>query len=201
MAVRYLPIDGEIVSAEWMTALASCRRSGVVFRVNEGKRTFAKQQYFRTLYLQGRGALAAIPSHTAPHIRTGRFDHALDLNNAAGVMGWLRRNGIGCALTVPGESWHVEANASDLAAYHRRHGRTAARTIRKGSRPGKDIAGLQVLLRQAGYLRSSWRAHRKYTLTVRRAVRAAQRDLGLTVDGVVGPRTLAKLKGAARARR
>jgi len=121
MSVAYKPIDGEQVSVQWYVALAACRAAGVSFNVNEGHRTMARQQYFWDLYRSGRGALAAVPSPHAPHIRTGRFDHAIDFNNAAGVMGWLRAHEIRCALTVPGESWHVEANPDDLARYHAAH--------------------------------------------------------------------------------
>ena len=92
--VVYVPFDGEQVSREWGIVLAQMRADGVPFRVNEGHRTMARQWYFWNLYRSGRGALAAFPSPTAPHIRTGRIDHAIDFNNAAGVLNWLHRLGL-----------------------------------------------------------------------------------------------------------
>jgi hypothetical protein len=107
MGVQYVPIDGELVSREWGIALRAMREDRVAFRVNEGHRTWARQAQLRALYLAGRGALAAIPSRNAPHIRTGRIDHAIDFTNAAAAIRWLRAHGLGAHLTVPGESWHV----------------------------------------------------------------------------------------------
>ena len=114
MAVRYLPIDNEVVSAEWYAVLRDMRKDGVVFNVNEGKRTMARQWYFYNLYLSGRGNLAAYPSANAPHIREGRLDHAIDFSNDAAVFSWLWRKGLRPVRNVRGESWHIEVPASLL---------------------------------------------------------------------------------------
>jgi hypothetical protein len=121
MGVRYTPIDGESVSAIWKTVLDDMRADGVDFNVNEGHRTFARQWEFYNLYLAGRGNLAAYPSSTAPHIRTGRFDHAIDFSNDVAVFSWLSRHGLEPARTVAGESWHIECPAARLKAYHDAH--------------------------------------------------------------------------------
>jgi hypothetical protein len=125
MGVRYLPIDGEIVSAEWKVALDDMRADGVAFNVNEGKRTFERQwELVRQLgvWSSSNPTGAALPSHQAPHIRTGRFDHAIDFSNDPAVFAWLTGKDLSPARTVPGESWHIEIPANRLAAYAREHG-------------------------------------------------------------------------------
>lgn len=122
MAVRYVPIDNESVSQEWYSVLKAMRADGVRFNVNEGHRTMARQWYFWRLYKSGRGNLAAYPSPWAPHIRTGRIDHAIDFSNDVAVFTWLSRKGLNPRRTVRGESWHIEVSAAELRAFHARHG-------------------------------------------------------------------------------
>lgn len=185
-SVQYLPIDGEKVSAEWHVILTACRRAGVYFHVNEGHRTWARQAYLRALYLAGRGALAAIPSNNAPHIRTGRIDHAIDFNNAAAVIRWLHANGCPSAyLAVPGESWHVEVKASELTALAKKLG-GGARLLKLGSR-GNDVRHLQLLLR--GVKRFKWKVGKTFGARTKLALQGYQRSQGLKADGVYGPAT------------
>lgn len=104
------------VSEPWWLVLDAARRDGVRFRVNSGRRTFAEQQRLYDLWRAGNGAVAAVPSHTAPHIRTGRDDHALDVDQwfGDGIVGlrrWLRKHGIATSLPVPGEGWHLEVDS------------------------------------------------------------------------------------------
>lgn len=196
MAVTYLPIDGELVSKEWRAVLLDMRADGVSFRVNEGHRTMARQWYFWRLYRSGAGNLAAFPSPFAPHIRTGRIDHAIDFSNDTAVFAWLQNKGLNPRRTVRGESWHIEITASELRAYYAKWSHRHD-VIRKGSK-GAKVRTLQVLLRQTGYLRKDWKAHEKYTLKVRKAVRNFQRRHDLPVDGVVGPRTWRSLRRAKK---
>ena len=196
MAVTYLPIDGELVSKEWRAILLDMRADGVRFNVNEGHRTMARQWYFWRLYRSGAGNLAAFPSPFAPHIRTGRIDHAIDFSNDTAVFAWLQNKGLAPRRTVTGESWHIEVSASNLRAYYAKWSHKHD-VIRKGSK-GAKVKTLQVLLRQTGYLRKDWKAHEKYTLTVRKAVRNFQRRHDLPVDGVVGPRTWRSLRRAKK---
>lgn len=186
MAVRYVQIDGEEVSQEWYSALRDMRTAGVQFNVNEGHRTMARQSYFYALYKSGRGAQAAVPSPYAPHIRTGRFDHAIDFNNASGVMEWLREHGISSALTVPGESWHVEANADQLRKYHLAS--EGPRTLRPGV-TSPDVKRAQQFLKRAGFLPRERKVGTFYGPFMVRAVKAFQQKYGLKADGVVGPTT------------
>lgn len=139
MAVTYLPIDGEMVSKEWHAVLTDMRHDGVVFNVNEGHRTLARQTYFWNLYRSGRGNLAAFPSPYAPHIRTGRIDHAIDFSNDAQVMRWLQQHGLKPARTVRGESWHIEVSADNLRTYYTRHHNPLAALSKRGQEAARAL--------------------------------------------------------------
>lgn len=126
MAVRYkrLPADisrdRERVSSEWYTILMALRASGVKFNVNEGHRTMDRQaQLVRELgrYPNGKagyGTGAAAPSPSAPHIRVGRIDHAIDCDNPAGVVTGLRKLGVAATRPIAKEPWHIEAPEAHL---------------------------------------------------------------------------------------
>ena len=118
MAVTYRRWDADDrVSAQWFTVLDAARKAGVSFGLNDGHRTMAEQEKLYELYLHG-GNLAAVPSPTAPHIRTGRPDHALDVNSFDGGAGrlaaWLRKRGAQASFPVPREPWHIEVPRADL---------------------------------------------------------------------------------------
>lgn len=140
MAVTYRRFDGERVSRPWYRLLADLRAAGLAFHLNEGHRTFARQRelFNENMHLVGGRwvpkpghPLTAVPSPTAPHIRTGRFDHACDFDNAAGVEVAARRLGVTLRLTVPGEGWHLEADRAQLLAYYKRRKREIAKAKRK----------------------------------------------------------------------
>jgi hypothetical protein len=125
VAVRYTNFDGRPVSEHWAAVLPAARAAGVRFTLNSGHRTFAQQAALRAAYERyrsGRGPwapLAARPAHSAPHIRTGRQDHAIDVRYDEGgarrLAAWLRSKGCRVAFTVAGEPWHMEVPAADLA--------------------------------------------------------------------------------------
>ena len=123
MGIVYVPIDGERVSRVWKVPLDDMRADGVDFIVREGKRTFERQQYFYNGWINRLPGfyVAAVPSHNAPHIRTGRLDHAIDFSNDADVFSWLSRHGLRPVRTVRGESWHIECPAWALLAYYAKH--------------------------------------------------------------------------------
>jgi hypothetical protein len=114
------------VSTEWHAVLTAARRDGVSFIVNDGHRTFAEQADRFAIFQRDGHPLAARPSATAPHIRTGRPDHAIDVSAVDGGAGrlaaWLRRNGADATFPVPGEPWHVEVPRDDLERLARRVG-------------------------------------------------------------------------------
>jgi hypothetical protein len=191
----------------WLALQAACRRKyGRSIRVADGYRRVGapgdyphggwSQWYAWGRYLHG-GNLAAHPG-TSNHgvgitVDISTADRPM-LNDLGPQYGWSK-----AWSDAQSEPWHIKWDSGHVRRPCK--GRTGPRVIRKGSRPGKDIQTLQVLLRRAGYLPPKWHAHTKYTIRVRRAVRKFQRDHHLKVDGVIGPRTLATLKAAAKRRR
>ncbi|MDO8187204.1 peptidoglycan-binding protein [Conexibacter sp. JD483] len=197
--------DGHHVSDDWFKVLTAARRAGVSFRLNSGRRTLAEQQRLYDLYRAGVGNLAAVPSPTAPHIRVGRQDHALDVDVAFGggvavLRSWLRGHGLATSLTVAGEPWHVEADsAGELRAAAKRLGRKPtvldrlrARPLTRGTR-APEVRAVLTYLRRARLISGSVDSA-VYGATLERAVRTFQRRVGLVADGVVGPKTFAALR-------
>jgi hypothetical protein len=118
MAVKYRRWDADdLVSTEWHAVLSAAKADGVVFLLDDGHRTWAQQQALFEKSKHG-GALAARPGDNAPHQRTGRPDHALDVNAKDGGAGrlavWLRRHDARATFPVPGENWHIEVPREDL---------------------------------------------------------------------------------------
>jgi hypothetical protein len=124
MSVTYVPIDGERVSRAWFPLLHDLRVAGVAFNVNEGHRTRERQQELideKGLWSPSNPTGAAAVSDNAPHIWTGRPDHAIDFDNAAGVVAAARKRGVTLRQTVmPHEPWHVVPDLDDLRAYRER---------------------------------------------------------------------------------
>lgn len=109
--------DGKLVSDEWHAVLSAARREGVFFRLNSGRRTMAQQQALYDNYRRNGWPVAARPNPNAPHIREGRPDHALDVNDEDGYASgggadnlrrWAARKGFSLVRTVRGEPWHLE---------------------------------------------------------------------------------------------
>lgn len=130
--VKYLPYgNGKRVSTQWHRVLTKADKDGVRFTLTSGHRTFEEQQKLRDAYerfLNGGpwAPIAAKPSHTAPHIRTGNPAHALDINSLDGgetrFERWIERQGasIEWLNTVVGEAWHGEVSREDLARLFRK---------------------------------------------------------------------------------
>lgn len=139
---------------------------------------------------QGKCQNAAVPG-TSNHglgIAVDTNDHQVCDDNPA--FGWHRRYS-----DAPWEPWHRKWSGRGSTSGGQSYGYELV-VIRKGSKRSAAIKHLQVLLRGAGYLRATWRAHTAYTLTVRRAVRKFQKDHHMKVDGVVGPSTWSALRRA-----
>lgn len=128
MVVKYLPIDGEEVSAAWYPLLWDIRHLDKVnFHVNEGHRTMARQAELvreKGLWSSLNPTGAAAPSANAPHILTGREDHAIDFDNASGVIAAAAHRGVLLSRTIPAtEPWHVVPRLYDLKRYQRNRGK------------------------------------------------------------------------------
>src|ERR1700754_759061 len=98
MAVTYQPFRGKSVSREWAAVLSAAAKDGVNFTLNSGHRTMAEQQQLvnrQGLFGPGNPHGAARPSATAPHIREGRIDHALDVDALDGSAQRLPARGRG----------------------------------------------------------------------------------------------------------
>ena len=128
MAAHYVRFAKVRVSGRWNVVLRRARKAGVRFRVNSGHRTMREQmRLFRQnmQFVGGRWVprpgkpLTAFPNPFAPHIRSGRAAHALDVDmfygdGVQGLVAWLRKHGAHPKFTVPGEGWHIELSARDL---------------------------------------------------------------------------------------
>lgn len=117
--------QGKRVSRTWKRVLSSAERHGIDFQLNSGRRTMKEQWALYRAWKNGTGNLAAFPSPFAPHIRVGRFDHAIDVDQFVGdgeqaLQTWLIRHGVPASNNVPGEGWHIEVNARALLRLARR---------------------------------------------------------------------------------
>lgn len=140
MIVHYALFDNELVSRAWAVVLRDMRAAGVSFSVSEGHRTLERQQFFWNCMqccCCNDCHLAARPSPFAPHIRTGRADHAIDFGgDLDGVMHWLDQHGLlptrpAGAGTSNWEPWHVEVSLTRLLIYARKHGADKLETLPK----------------------------------------------------------------------
>ncbi|MBA3240078.1 MAG: hypothetical protein H0T60_02535 [Acidobacteria bacterium] len=178
-------IDGNPVSREWYIVLSACRNDGIRFHLNEGRRAIKQQWKFWRLYRSG-GNLAAYPSPTAPHIRVGRIDHALDVESTGrksdgvdAVISWAARRGVRLVKTVQGEAWHIEIAGGGKAL--RRFSRRITPAKIAFSRPERRTINLIRGLRS-----------KKSTVARRAAIRAAKG----TIQGYrAGIRSTAKRGG------
>lgn len=170
--------------------------------LNEGKRTMAEQQWF----WDHQPPLAAFPSPTAPHIKKGHVNHAIDCDSdrADNLAAFYRRHGVPAVFNVPGETWHIDF--PDEAALKR-----AAKRIRE-----RDDAVLELherdhrvklVKRQLYVIRDPDTGRRYYPVPrpeggrdnffnreLQEAVKRFQRDQKMIADGDVGPRTRRRLR-------
>lgn len=137
MAVRYYPYGTVRVSGRWRHVLRAADRDNVRFHVTSGHRTMREQWRLFRQNMRWNGykwvpkpgrPLTAYPSPFAPHIRSGRAAHALDVNSLDGgearLERWLERQGAGINWknTVSGEPWHGELSGRDLKRLSKKFG-------------------------------------------------------------------------------
>lgn len=139
--------NGKRVSRAWKTILDEAWDQGVRFQLNSGQRTMDEQ---RALYAQNMSngsprpgrPLTAWPNPSAPHIKQGHQNHALDIDSAGNgeneLQTWLRRRGVVAVNNVPGEAWHLdpvsEGDLLRLAEKIRRENTRVRRQIKKVKR-------------------------------------------------------------------
>lgn len=127
MAVHYRTLhfksrDKEEVSNQIFVLLYNIHKySKIDFDITEGHRTLARQAELvkeKGLWSPSNPTGAAAPSPRAPHIRTGRPDHAIDAVNAAALVEAMRRRGVRATRPLAAEPWHIEINRDDLKKYY-----------------------------------------------------------------------------------
>lgn len=132
--------QGKRVSRTWKRVLSKAERDGVRFRLNSGRRTLAEQWYFWRIYKSRGWPVAAYPLPTAPHIRVGLPNHALDVDTRVGhgedgLQRYLQRHGVRVGNPVSGEPWHMDADLRTLLRFaHRIRRRQRRRARRRRSR-------------------------------------------------------------------
>lgn len=162
-------------------------------------RSYERQQFYYSLYLSGRGNLAAFPG-TSNH----GWGHAIDLRDPSWMREWIIEHGHKYGWywgEASSESWHVTFNPAWWT------GKPEFKALRHGAHnnPAR-VKQLHKLLRHAGGLLPHPKPHRywrgRYTTrfdrkTVRR-VKRFQRDHGLRADGICGEKTWKKLRTLGR---
>jgi len=145
-------VQGKRVSPAWKTILDEAVEDGVRFQLNSGQRTMAEQQALYDQNMSGGSPrpgrpLTARPSPTAPHIKQGHQNHALDVDDAGNgeneLQAWLKRHGVNAANNVPGEAWHLdpvdEAQLLQLRTRIRNENTRVRRRIKKVKRRIKRL--------------------------------------------------------------
>lgn len=142
------------MSGAWDTVLTQAARDGVVFTLNSGKRTMAEQQALFNQNMIRAGvpklghAFTAVPSRTAPHIRVGFPNHALDIDSLDGgearLEEWVEEHGVDWKNTVSGESWHGEVSLAGLTKLYnyarRMNAKEKAKAKAKAAAKAKKLA-------------------------------------------------------------
>lgn len=108
--------QGKRVSTPWGIILrAAVREKGDFFRLNDGQRSMADQrQRVRDhgVWSLSNPTGAAIPSPTAPHIKKGHKNHAVDVDSwndgENKLQTWAGRQGLTLVNNVSTERWHLD---------------------------------------------------------------------------------------------
>lgn len=132
--VQYVPYDNhttsdEMLSRQWATIVRvynEQRRTHL--EILEGHRTMERQRFFWNCGPNGccccnNCNTAAFPSDQAPHIKTGRPDHAVDIaiGQVQDFVNWASTRGLQPRRVVAGEPWHVELDRRKMHAFYERH--------------------------------------------------------------------------------
>jgi hypothetical protein len=148
MSVKYIELDfcsrdHERVSREWYYLLHDLHKAGVVFNVNEGHRTLARQRELvrqKGLWSASNptgaaapsGVRAAHPQRQRPRTRSTSTTPPASCRRA--------KRGVKPDRTIPTEPWHLEPVATSLAAYARKHRAKPRRRRRQAKAAAKAKA-------------------------------------------------------------
>lgn len=193
---------GNRVSDSWYVILTEAAKH-VAFVLNSGRRTRAEQEALirqKGVWSPRNPTGAAAYSPSAPHIREGREDHALDVDTGGGgnarLSKWLASQGLTVDHEIGAEPWHTEARSEQAlrALAARIRADNADPVLVKGRINTAATRRLQTMLRGRGY--KSVRINGKYDLVTRAAVRKFQRahKIPVTNDSRVGPATWKALR-------
>jgi GH25 family lysozyme M1 (1,4-beta-N-acetylmuramidase) len=191
------------VSASHLALLEEAERRGILTSVNQGRRTLAEQAVFYAHYLRYGKPKAAFPSPTAPHIKAGHENHALDVNAPQPVgrlAAFYREMRVPVAFNVAGEPWHLDPTDEQAlirAAGSLRGIRGLLATVSPGMRH-QDVRYARTLLRRHGALRKGPNRTPVYGVAMRAAAKRFQKSRGLKPDAVIGPATWKALRAPPR---
>lgn len=160
--------QGKRVSSDWEVILNEYVRQGGKLQLNSGQRTMDEQAALWRQNMIDRNTpkpgrpFTAWPSPTAPHIKEGHQNHALDVDSVGDgenkLQRWLARNDVNAVNNVSGESWHLdpvdEKSLGIFADKIRKENRERELypTVRKGAHgQRRHVHRLQRYLRAVGY--------------------------------------------------
>lgn len=158
------------VSTYWAVVLQAAEDAEIRFTLNSGNRTLAEQAALvrqKGLWSPRNPTGAAAPSRTAPHIREGREDHALDVDTLDGgnarLSAWLRSEGARVKHPIVQEPWHLEISIHDLYALYRRYRSTHSypKQAREWIREYDDLVRRKTNKTRRRVLRRVMKAERK----------------------------------------
>jgi hypothetical protein len=187
------------VSASHLALLEEAERRGILTGVNQGRRTLAEQAVFYAHYLRFGHPKAAKPLPTAPHIKMGHENHALDVNApqpAGRLAAFYRELGVPVAFDVSGEPWHMDPT-DEAALIHAAGSLRGIRGLLATLRPGmrhQDVRYARTLLRRHGALPAGPNRTPVYGVAMRAAAKRFQASRRLAADAVIGPATWKALK-------
>lgn len=184
----------ERVSLPWWVVLKDMDAQHVDIHVNEGHRTLERQAELvreKGLWSLSNQTGAAAPSANAPHIRTGRIDHALDLgSDTRTAIRALYARGIHAQAPIVREPWHIEANPDDLRRYYNRF----TNYYEPKKAPGDVVRVVKAHLRRHGY--KGLKMDGKQGLVYRMALGRFRHKHGLGRSSTLTPLTWEYLRNA-----
>ena len=202
-------VDGRLVAAGTAAAFkklaaAFKKATGYSLHIRDGYRTYAQQKNLWDRWKAGTfSAPSVAPPGTSLH-ETGRALDVYDSGTTPGVTvagnsrsNWLRNNAAKYGFNPAGygfkEPWHIEYTGNPWAV----SGSSGGTTVSNGGFSKAYIQDIQKRLIAKGYSVGASGADGILGNATIAAVKAFQKAVGLTADGIPGPKTLAALQAGA----